>query len=253
MVQANTMDRGSDTLKSVLAPGVKEMDIRQTRRGCFQELLGCEANTEFKYFIDDQQVAYSLAESNCLLRICCPNMYPFEAKIVDAEGSQNELLTVERPCVPFPVSSCKCCECCLITSTFTSGGQPLGKISEDYYYCVPTFTVTDATEQPVYKIHPPTCCGGICVNCCTEGNPCCGKGCCKFPFHVFPYDQEETHGDAPYIGKILKRPKSLLTEAFTDANSFLVTFPDNSTAAEKGLLMGSALYFNATFFETDNS
>ena len=91
------------------------------------------------------------------------------------------------------------------------------------------------------------------MNCFTEGNPCFGKGCCKFPFHVFPYDQEETHGDAPYIGKILKRPRGLLTEAFTDANSFLVTFPDNSTAAEKGLLMGSALYFNATFFETDNS
>ena len=42
-MKANTMDgdRGSDALKSHLT-GCESLDLRQTRRGWFQELLGCE-------------------------------------------------------------------------------------------------------------------------------------------------------------------------------------------------------------------
>lgn len=55
-----------------------------------------------------------------------------------------------------------------------------------------------------------TCCGGCCVNCCAEGNPCCGKGCCKVPFHLFPFDQGNTNS-AEEVGKILKKPKRYVT------------------------------------------
>jgi hypothetical protein len=89
----------------------------------------------------------------------------------------------------------------------------------------------------------------MCVNCCAEGNPC-GKGCCKTSFRIYPADQADTDGDAPYIGVILKTPKSLKTELFTDANAFDLTFPEGASANEKALLMGSAMFFNSNFFET---
>lgn len=121
-------------------------------------------------------------------------------------------------------------------------------MKENFYCCVPMFTINSPGGQPIYKIHPPTCCGGCCINCCAEGNPC-GKGCCKVGFNVFPADQAKTDGDAQFVGRILKKPKSLGVEIFTDADAFDVTFPDNATAQEKGLLMGSAIFINANFFE----
>ena len=46
-------------------------------------------------------------------------------------------------------------------------------------------------------------------------------GCCKASFRVYPYAQKgQTNDEAPYIGKILKKPKSMATEIFTDAVRF---------------------------------
>jgi hypothetical protein len=92
----------------------------------------------------------------------------------------------------------------------------------------------------------------MCVQICSEGNPC-GKGCCKVPFWIFPAGQANTGGDAPHIGKILKKPKSLGVEAFTDANAFTITFPEQASADEKALLVGTSIFFNAIFFEGDQS
>jgi hypothetical protein len=76
---AQKMDRGSDACKAHLG-GTTSMEIRQTRKGWFQELLGCEARTEFKYFIgtgDNQtQVAHSLEEASCMCRWCCQPCHP---------------------------------------------------------------------------------------------------------------------------------------------------------------------------------
>jgi len=242
------MDRGTDTLKSVLNDSVKQIDLRQTRRGCMQECLGCEAVNEFKYFTGDRdQVAHSLADADFCGRFCCPLTYPFTTKVTDVEGSPNELITVDRPFVCCPSGPCKCC--CYQEATFSSGGEKLGSAVETCYCFVPKIKVLDADDQEKYILRPPTCCGGMCVNICAEGNPCGQKGCCKSSFRFYPADQEDINGDAPYIGKVLKRPKSLMTEVFTDADSFLLDFPEGSTAAEKGILLGSSLFLNTLFYE----
>jgi hypothetical protein len=66
---------------------------------------------------------------------------------------------------------------------------------------------------------------------------------------VYPADQATTGGDAPYVGKILKKPKSMMTEAFTDADAFEVSFPEDATTDKKALLVGASIFLNATFFE----
>jgi hypothetical protein len=90
----------------------------------------------------------------------------------------------------------------------------------------------------------------MCVNCCAEGNPC-GKGCCKQSFRVYAAGQSSTDGDAPYLGVILKKPKSFGTELFTDANAFVVDFPTEGTADDKAILIGTSIFLNAVFFEGD--
>ena len=48
---------------------------------------------------------------------------------------------------------------------------------------------------------------------------------------------------------LLKKPKSLATEVFTDAQAFDVDFPQDATAAQKGIIMGTSLLINAVFYE----
>jgi hypothetical protein len=232
------------SLAFFLLPSIHHIVVRQTRRGWMQECLGCEAKTEFKYLIGDTEVAQSLEDADCFCRMCCSPIHPFQMRVQEL-STDAELLTVDRP-TRCAASSCKCC--CYQEISVTSGGQALGSVKENCYYCVPAFTVFTASGEELYLVHPPTCCGGMCVQCCSEGNPC-GKGCCKVPFWVFNAGQTNTGGDAPHIGKILKKPKSFGTEMLTDADAFAITFPEQASADEKALLVGTSIFLNAMFFE----
>jgi len=244
-MQSQQMDRGTDALKSQMS-GTEAMEIRQTRKGWCQEILGCEAKTEFKYFIDGEERFHSLEETDRFCRMCCQPIHPFKTSVKEL-NSEEEIMALDRPCAccAFP---CKCCS--YQTASFTSGSDDLGRIEETYYYCIPTFNIFDQENNHRYVVHQPTCCAGTCVNCCAEGNPC-GKGCCKVSFRFYEPGQP-TDGDAPYLGTILKKPKSLKTEVFTDANAFDVTFPKNATAAVKGIFIGTSVFLNAIFFEGED-
>eukprot|EP00980_Cylindrotheca_fusiformis_P009439 scaffold2067_cov101-Cylindrotheca_fusiformis.AAC.1 len=239
----NTMDRGSASLKSH-CNGLDKMEIRQTRRGWLQTCFGCDAKTEFKYFVGSDQIAISIEDTDCFCCMCCNRIHPFKMAVKELYSGA-ELVSVDRPlaCVQGP---CKCC--CYQSASFTSANESIGKIEEQFYFCVPRFLIYDGENRPMYKLHNPTCFGGTCVNCCAEGNPC-GKGCCKVSFRVYDADQQETDGDAPYLGYILKKPKSLFVELFTDANAFEVIFPQEATTAQKGVLIGTSIFLNAIFFE----
>ena len=186
------------------------------------------------------------------ISLCYLNQIPnvFVLYFIQELNTANELITIDRP-YRCAFSTCKCC--CFQEATVTSGEKELGSMMEDFFCCVPSFQVLSPNKTPIYKIHQPTCCNGCCVNCCTEGNPCFGRGCCKVPFHIYPASQECTDGDVPFIGKIVKAPKSLGVEIFTEAEAFDISFPEGSTPQEKGLLMGSAIFINANFFERSGS
>jgi len=245
------MERGYAKIDQYFGPS-KAMSVRQTRRGCLQECFGCEAADEFKWFNTtdgrNDQFATSLEDSECFFRMCCGGCHEFKM-VAKEEGTGAEILTMDRPwaCNAGP---CKCC--CYQRMTYSYQGQPIGEMEELCYVCVPRMQIKDATGKPIYKVHPPTCCGGMCQNCFTEGNPCCGKGCCKVPFHVFPADQSDTDNGAPFIGKVVKVPKSLAVEFFTDAEAFDVVFPDNATSTQKAMIAGSAVLINANFFESED-
>lgn len=67
------MERGSatDACRAHLE-GAEMMDVRQTRRGWCQEIVGCEARTEFNYFTKDgTKVATSIEDTDCFCRVCC--------------------------------------------------------------------------------------------------------------------------------------------------------------------------------------
>lgn len=229
------------------------MTIRQTRRGCLQEcLLGCEAPDEFKWFDrtneNYQLFATSLEESECLPRVCCGGCHEF-TMVAKEEGTGDEILTMHRPwaCNAGP---CKCC--CYQKMSYSYQGQSLGEMEELCWYCVPRMQIKDETGQPIYKVHSPTCCMGMCVDICAEGNPCFGKGCCKVPFYIYPAAQTETDNGAPFVGKVVKVPKSWKVELLSDAQAFDVEFPKDASSVQKALIAGSVILINANFFENEN-
>lgn len=241
---SESMDRGSEVLKSHVS-GIETMEIRQTRRGWCQECMGCEALTEFQYFVGDTQIGHSLEDTDCFCRMCCTIIHPFKMNVKEL-NTEASLLELDRPlrCCNCP---CKCC--CYQEGTITSDGQEMGSIKEGCYFCVPEYTIADHTGKGLYKLHQPTCCCGVCVNCFTEGNPC-GRGCCKVPFHLYPYEEGDS---VDHVGKILKKPKSLMTELLTDAEAFECTFPKDCSPATKATIIGSAILLNAIYFEGDDN
>jgi len=248
------MMRSLEPLESII--------VVQTRRGWFQEMMGCEAKTEFRYYGGTQEgqrvsatkgneIFNSLEESGCCLRTFCAPNHKFRMPItthMEGEGvAGTEILSIDRPC-KMPPGVCKCC--CYQKVDVHSGGIYLGRVEEQYSCCVPKYMAYDKTGTAVYKMHQPTCVAGMCVDICAEGNPC-GRGCCKVPFHLFPANASQTDGrDASPSGKILKEKRSNLDELFTDSQIFKITFPEKADAEEKGLLLGATVLINANFFET---
>jgi hypothetical protein len=248
-MDANKMDRSIAKIDEHFA-AAKSMSVRQTRKGCFQELIGCEASDEFKWFNTtdgrNDQFATSVEDSECFSRMCCGGCHHF-TMVAKEEGTGEELLTMDRPmaCNAAP------CKCCLFQKmTYSYKGEHLGEMEELFYCCVPRLQINDASGTPMYKVHSPTCCGGTCVDCCAEGKNC-GAVCCRVPYYIYPATQQDTDNGAPYIGKVVKIPKSLAVEMFTDSEAFDVTFPDGATPVQKALIAGSAILINANFFERE--
>jgi len=237
------MDRGTSALKSHMTD-LEMLHMRQTRRGWLQEILGCEAKTEFKYFVGDNQVFHSLEDASCICRWCCAPCHDYKVTVKEL-NTDAEIVSVDRPfrCC---AGSCKCC--CYQEASFSSNNNDLGSIKETCWFCVPSMKVYDHQDQYLYLVHPPLCCGGFCVNCCAEGNPC-GKGCCKASFRIYPASVGNQGKEGEHIGIVLKKPKSAFTEVFTDAVAMDVNFPKDATADQKGLLTGVAIFLNSVFFE----
>jgi len=242
----------------------KTMSIRQTRKGWLQECLGCEAQTEFKWFNttggDAVKVAESLEDSSCCV--------PFDM-VAREDGSNDEIFTMKR-------------ECCVPEVEFDSRGKKFGSLKKDYCLCVPSITVKGPNGQDVYIISPPTCCGGMCINdCADDGESCC---LCTETLYVYkPY--EYNGGEMTPSGKIVKKrtTSEILKEVFKSVNAFDVNFPEDATIEEnapehatieekamlsgsvdvgfpedatieeKALLLGSAMYINTLYFETNKN
>jgi len=244
---AETMDRSG---LEVLDTYGKGLYIKQTKRDCIQELLGCEAKTEFKISTleeKDVDVLYTLEESTFLWRFCCPACRPFDQPItVGGQAGGPTLMNIKKP-VSGPLAACQGCLCCLCcfnppSMDFTDGtGKELGRATVPFFCCIPNIKLAGPDGNVDYHIHVPTCCGGVCVDCCAEG--CCN---CKVPFYVYKPDNDKPKQE---VGKIIKLWQGMGTELFTDADTFSLEFPDDADAAAKARLLGTSIFINFLFFE----
>jgi len=160
---------------------------------------------------------------------------------VEASGTPNaELFTVHSPAgCYFLLPWCWR----LKRVSFSSAGVPLGTLGDECSVvravcCAPKFVLYEqvggAAETPIYKISPPTCCCGFCADCGAEAESYGRSG--LLPFWIFDANQANTNGrDAPHLGRI-------------DGKAFIVTFPENATASQKAMLLGTAIFLKAEIY-----
>ena len=86
-----------------LSKRITSFPPRQTKKGCMQELMGCEAENEFKLYeskdsANGVEIGYSLEKSACFQRTCCKNARGFDQTIwagsKDARG--DTLMTMHK-------------------------------------------------------------------------------------------------------------------------------------------------------------
>merc|ERR1719191_2222350 len=117
--------------------------VAQTRRGCIQELMGCEAKNEFKIYpsldaakAKGPEMWYSLEESSCCIRFCCKNNRPFKQTIWEGtkEAHSNVFLEMERP-FAWPLTNCCCCNFPPFMQTMKVGD--VGTLEIPCFLCIP--------------------------------------------------------------------------------------------------------------------
>jgi len=264
---APSMDRGAAASGVQSFAGLDNMYVSQTRKGCIKECFGCEQNSEFNIYKGTQQQVvkggehmYALEQASCPCRFFCKAQRTSTMTVTGGSGAGGPaIMSYDRPfrCMPSP---CKCC--CFQEMTFKDEtGQSIGKVKEDFTWCVPHFTTykDDAETQPEFQIQMPTCCGGMCIDVCAEG--LCN---CRIPFYVYPAGElqrgSELAGSTPEpnekkgtggmrYAQITKVWGGMASEMFTDADKFELEFPKGIDAAAKARLLGSVFFLNMNFFE----
>lgn len=218
---------------------------KQTRRGCIQELCGCEAETEFRIATKEnphQDIFYAIEHSSCCMRTFCPTIRPFDMTVsLGGQRGGQELLKIHRDvkCAPGP---CKCCCYQEVDVSSSASSKQLGVVREDFYCCIPTYKVMTPEGNTQYKIHQPTCVGGMCVDIFAEG--VCN---CRIPFYAFEPGAKGEKGEEK--GSIVKVWSGLSKELFTDADNFEVDFPIGSDAATRSRFFAALFLLNQLYFE----
>jgi len=277
----------TQTMERVLG-SVDVVSVQQTPRGCLQECLGCSARSEYRLYggmkadfhnsilpgnrfegPDPDQIGHMLEESPfCPDRCFWGGMRKFQMPITvpDQNGAWNgETMMLLKKQFTLPthvivhgqdgdvIIPC----CCNLPSlkTYTPDGTYVGKTKYacDMFCWVDKFYTYNENDDLQYLIRPDTCCLGCCPVCNCEGGR---QGNCLFmPYYIRdPATKEKIKGAGSLGGlgqfaQVRKVWTGLKKECCTSADDFFVIFPENSTTALKGALLGSTILIDSTIYE----
>ena len=187
-------------------------------------------------------------ESSCFQRTCCKNNRAMKQTVWVGQNESAMTAANNLPVVmgqkglTCGVAACSCCFNPYL-DLFSGQNEPMGKVTVPFFFCIPAYKVFNDQNVQEYDIHMPTCCGGMCVNCCAQG--CCN---CKIPFYIYRPDQTD-RGKGQEIGNIIKQWRGLGTEMFTDADTFTIDFPKDANTDQKARLLGATFLLNMMEFE----
>lgn len=288
-VEASVVDMvapSQELMARVVGPDVEAISVQQTMRGCFQECLGCEAESEYRIYhghIEEgqaraegiPQVGHLLESSPCLCRFCLGVSRSFTMPLTLGEPTKEggnttygpKVLEFRKPlsnpiCFHVPVNEggdtvpCPCCCFLPKLETFDNENTLLGstKYICDTNLLVPKFGVFGPDGTQKYLVRPETCCGGCCVMI-----RCGGKGSAKSVYIPFLIRDPTTQaplmsnlklGGEDATARINKVWSGFKKECCSDADNFQVLFPQGATMHDKANLLGANVLIDFAYFET---
>lgn len=180
-----------------------------------------------KYIIQNsfgEQIYYAMEDSDCISRNCFGYLRPFETQILD--NFFTEVLHFYRP---LRCDDC-CFPCCLQKLQVESPpGTIIGTVEQNWNIIYPQYTVKNDLGEKIFKIDGPLCTCSI-----------CGR---NVEFRVMTEDGKIQ------VGMISKQWSGILTEAFTDADYFGITFPMDLDVKMKATLLGACFLIDMMYFE----
>lgn len=196
---------------------------------------GWETNNKYRVFNTmGQQVYYAGEETDLCMRLCCGPGRGFTIHITDNYGK--EVISVKR--------EFKCCagccwcanaDCCAFELQVEAPpGQVIGYVRQEQSGWKPHYSIRDANHEKVASITGP---------CCVCNAPCCGD--VEFP--VMSAD------GLTEIGKVSKQWTGAVSEYFTDADTFSVSFPQDMDVKMKATLFGAVFLIDFMYFEHNNN
>jgi len=191
-------------------------------------ISGFETNNKYKIKNSmGQNVFYAVEDTDCLTRQCCGPMREFNMKIFD--NANNEVMHLYRPyrC------AWSCCPCFLQEIEISSPpGTVIGYVIQQWSICTPScspkFDICDEQKNPIMKIAGPACV----VACCAD-----------IEFKVLALD------GLTEVGKVTKQWMGMVKEAFTDADTFGITFPMDLDVKAKATMLGAVMLIDFMYFE----
>ncbi|XP_045139415.1 phospholipid scramblase 1-like isoform X1 [Portunus trituberculatus] len=193
----------------------------------FELLSGCEMNN--KYVLKNsmgQEFLTAREDTDCCTRQCCGPIRPFEMGFFDSQ--EREVMRLSRPLA----CGAWCCPCSMMSIEISSPpGTVIGSVHQEWSMCTPLagkFTVRNVGGDVVLRIEGPVCA----ISCGSD-----------VEFKVMSEDS------SVQVGVITKQWRGLCQEAFTDADSFGLTFPIDMDVRTKTLLLGALFLIDFMYFE----
>ncbi|XP_063725716.1 phospholipid scramblase 1-like [Symsagittifera roscoffensis] len=209
---------------------IDQVLIRQ-KKDCMEIFTGWEERNRYEIYNSlNQQFFFAQEESTCLMRQCCGPNRGFILHITDNYGQEVMRFRREFRCCVGASCCADSCNCAFEVMVETPSGEPLGKVRQGQYCCIPEYKIIDAQGNQILHVQGPLC---VC-DCCAD-------------FEIQTLDKSQT------IGVVKKKWRGLATEMFTNANSFSINFPMDLDVKAKAVLMGAAFLIDFMFFEQQNN
>lgn len=235
-----------------LANSIKAVIHQQVE--IFEMISGCETANRYHVFVQNAQgmsqyLFKCKEESGWCMRNCCPSSgreFNMKLKHINMANQLNTNDFSNTYANLFKPYKCTCF--CLarpelLLSLHGNQQQYIGKVKEEFTCCDPLFTIKDGNGTPVFII---TC------DCCQCGFCCRNNFCGKLSEVKFSIFDVKNQSGAP-VGSIVKRVAQNAGQLFSDADSYDVNFPVNSSPQEKFSLICCALMIDYQYFEQTGS
>jgi len=206
--------------------GLEKMLVKQELE-LLEIYCHCEGKNHYSVRDDHGREIMKAGETTCCcwLRCCCCNKTrPFTFTIDDFDGNEIYLDRSLR------CNTCFCPCCMNKVRVSMRNGLTIGYVKQRWSLCRSSFNITDGDGTPVLRITGP-----LWTSSC-----CCGSVNFKI---------KDMSGKK--LGKISKQWGGIMKEAFTDADTYAISFPADLDVKIKGVLIAAAILIDFMFFENN--